>query len=231
MVDKGYANPQLLWSPAELYAHLQDPKLVLIDVRSTPVFVKGWIPGAVHFDLYGISLNNTNPEPMASFMWMMEYLFAHRGVDHDKTVVFYEDFSGMRAARGFWFLEYMGHEDVHLLDGGFQAWVAAGYPVSTEPKTVKQTAFQAKYRPDLHRNADAIREMLHSPEVAILDTRTDDEYYGRNVRAARGGTIPGAIHLEWVHNLNPDGTFKSGDELRALYESCGITRDKAVVPF
>jgi thiosulfate/3-mercaptopyruvate sulfurtransferase len=193
--------------------------------------VKGWIPGAVHFDLYGISLNNTNPEPFASFMWMMEYLFSHRGVDHNKTVVLYEGISGMRAARGFWFLEYMGHEDVHLLDGGFKAWVAAGYPVSTEPVTPKETKFTAKYRPDLHRNADAVHDMLFRPDVAILDTRTDDEYYGRSVRAARGGTIPGAIHLEWVNNLNADGAFKSGDELRAMYEACGITRDKAVVPF
>jgi thiosulfate/3-mercaptopyruvate sulfurtransferase len=116
MVDKGYANPGLLWSPQELEARLGDPHLRIIDVRPTHALVQeGWIPGAIHFDLFGMSLNDTAPQPLQAFMWMIEHLFEMRGVNLDTPVVFYEDIAGMRAARGFWFLEYFGHGDVHVL--------------------------------------------------------------------------------------------------------------------
>ena len=133
MVDKGYTNPDLLWSPEELAARLSDPNLRIIDVRPVHTLVQeGWIPGAAHFDLFGLSLNNTAPEPLQAFMWAIEHVLELRGVNLDTPVVFYEDIAGMRAARGFWFLEYLGHNDVHVLDGGFNAWKAAGLPISRE---------------------------------------------------------------------------------------------------
>lgn len=162
---------------------------------------------------------------------MMEHLFEQRGVNLDKTVVLYEGTSGMRAARGFWLLEYLGHTDVHVLDGGFNAWQAAGYPVTTEAPRVREVAFQPRTRDALHISADDLNALLGQADVVTLDTRTDAEYLARNVRAARGGTIPGAVHLEWVHNLNAAGAFKPADELRAMYTAAGITPDKTVVPF
>jgi thiosulfate/3-mercaptopyruvate sulfurtransferase len=232
MVDKGYTNPDLIWSPHELNARLHDPQVRIIDVRQTPTLVEeGWIPGAVHFDLFGISLSDTTPEPLEAFMWMIEHLFEARGVNLDTPVVFYEGVSGMRAARGFWFLEYFGHSDVHVLDGGFNAWKAAGFPVSHEMPAPRGTTFRPRPLPELHWSADQLNAQLRNTDLAVIDTRTDDEYYGKSVRAARGGTIPGAIHLEWVNNLDARGAFKTGTELRAMYEACGITPDKACVAF
>jgi len=227
--DKGYAHPQLLFTPLQLRQRLNDPRLCLVDVRPAYEFARGHIPGAIPFDLYGINLIDTGPEATRAFMWMFQYLLQHRGIDFDKTVVFYENTSGMRAARAFWFLEYFGHEDVHVLDGGFKAWVEAGHPVTTEVTEPKPSNFQAKPRAELYWNAEEVLKHLKDPDVAILDTRTDDEYYARNVRAARGGAIPGAIHLEWVHNLDEKGAFKPAHELRAMYEAAGITPDKAVL--
>ena len=84
MVDKGYSNPQLLWSPQELSARLNDPNLRIVDVRPTHALVQeGWIPGAAHFDLFGISLNNTTPEPLQAFMWAIEHVLELRGVNLD----------------------------------------------------------------------------------------------------------------------------------------------------
>jgi len=232
MLEKGYANPDLVWSPQELAARLRDSNLRIIDVRTTPTLVKeGWIPGAIHFDLYGINLNDTAPQPRAAFMWMMEHLFESRGVNLDTPVVFYEGVSGMRAARGFWLLEYLGHRDVHLLDGGFNAWKRAELPISHEMQAPRGTTFQSSPRPEMHWSADDLYAHLRDADLAIIDTRTDDEYLGKNVRAARGGTIPGAIHLEWVNNLDANGAFKTGAELRAMYEACGITPDKSCVSF
>ena len=232
MVDKGYTNPDLLWSPAELAPRLSDPNLRIIDVRPVHTLVQeGWIPGAAHFDLFGLSLNNTAPEPLRAFIWAIEHVLELRGVNLDTPVVFYEDIAGMRAARGFWFLEYLGHNDVHVLDGGFNAWKAAGLPISHEMPAPKVTTFRTRPRPELHWSADELYTHLRDPDLALIDTRTDDEYIGKSVRAARGGTIPGAVHLEWTNNLDAHGAFKAGYELRAMYEAKGITADKTCASF
>jgi thiosulfate/3-mercaptopyruvate sulfurtransferase len=232
MVDKGYSNPDLLWSAQELAARLGDPNLRIIDVRPTHALVQeGWIPGAAHFDLFGISLNNTAPEPLQAFMWAIEHLLELRGVNLETPVIFYEDIAGMRAARGFWFLEYLGHDDVHVLDGGFNAWKRAGLPISREMRAPQATTFRTRPRPELHWSADELYAHLRDPDLATIDTRTDDEYLGKSIRAARGGTIPGAIHLEWTNNLDAQGAFKTGPELRAMYEAKGITPDKTCASF
>lgn len=231
MTHKEYSNPELLWTPEQLHSRLDDPNLVIIDVRAAATYAQGWIPGAVHFDLYGISLNDTSPRPLAAFMWMIEHLFEQRGVNLEKTVVFYEGISGMRAARGFWFLEYLGHTDVHVLDGGLQAWQAAGYPVTTEAPRVREVRFAPRLRASLIISADDLHSLRDSRDLAVLDTRTDDEYLAKNIRAARGGTIPGAVHIEWVHNLDDNGAFKSAAELQAMYTAAGVGPDKTVVPF
>jgi len=231
MSDRGYVHPQLLWEAAELHARLNDPKLCLIDTRTGEEYAQGHIPGAQLFDLFGISLSNTDPAPLKAFSWMIEYLMSFRGVSFDKTVVFYADTSDTRAARGFWFVEYFGHTDVHVLDGGIRAWREAGYPVTTEAKVAKQASFEAKLRPQTLATYQDIRDRLGTNDVAILDVRSDGEYRGTSVRAGRGGTIPGAIHLEWVHNVDDKGRFRPGAELRQQYEALGITPDKEVICF
>lgn len=231
MTSKGYNNPDLLWTPEQLHSRLGDPDLAIIDVRAAATFARGWIPGAVHFDLYGISLIDTSPRPLAAFMWMIEHLFAQRGVNLEKTVVFYEGVSGMRAARGFWLLEYLGHNDVHLLDGGLKAWQAAGYDITTESARVHEVTFRPQTQAQLIISADDLHGLLQADDVAILDTRTDDEYTGKHARAARGGTIPGAVHIEWTNNLDASGAFKPATALRDMYAAAGIDADKTVVPF
>jgi thiosulfate/3-mercaptopyruvate sulfurtransferase len=103
--------------------------------------------------------------------------------------------------------------------------------VSTEAQVAKQTQYEATLQPHTLATYRDILERLQSPDVAILDVRSDGEYLGTSVRAARGGTIPGAIHLEWTHNLDAKGCFKPAAELRAQYEALGITPDKEVVCF
>ena len=231
MSDRGYVHPQLLWEAAELHARLNDPKLCLIDTRAGAEYAQGHIPGAQLFDLFGISLSDTDPAPLKAFSWMIEYLMSFRGVSFDKTVVFYADTSDTRAARGFWFVEYFGHTDVHVLDGGIRAWREAGYPVTTEAKVAKQASFEAKLRPQTLATYQDIRDRLGTNDVAILDVRSDGEYRGTSVRAGRGGTIPGAIHLEWVHNVDDKGRFRPATELRQQYEALAITPDKEVICF
>lgn len=206
------------------------PPLVL-DVRPAEAFAVSRVPGAVHIDLWGVSLIDTSPVPLRAFMWMIGHLFSLRGVTPDRPVIIYEDQSGIRAARVFWFLEYLGHPAVQVLDGGFQAWLRAGHGATTDVTTPVASTWHGDADPSRLATWDQVRDRLNTPDVAIIDTRTDGEYYGEAVRAARGGAIPGAVHLEWTHNLQPDGTFKSEESLRAMYAALGVTPDREVVTY
>jgi thiosulfate/3-mercaptopyruvate sulfurtransferase len=224
--------PRPLISASDLATALASPSPPLvIDLRPAHEFARGTIGGAAHLDLWGLSLIDTSPEPLRAFTWMIGHLFSLRGVVPDRPVVVFESDSGMRAARAFWFLEYLGHPAVSVLDGGLSAWTAAGLPVSTD--------FQPPSSSSWHGTADStriatwqdVRDRLGAAEVAIVDTRSRDEYLGTLVRARRGGAIPGAVHLEWKDNLAASGRFRAPDELRAMYERAGVTPDKHVVTY
>ena len=222
----------LLITPAELAAELQAavPPL-LLDLRPAEVFARGQIPGAFHLDLWGLSLIDTDEAPLRAFMWMIGHLFSLRGVAPDRPVVVYEEDSGVRAARAFWFLEYLGHPHVRLLDGGFKAWTAAGHEVSNAPTTPIPSQWHGTLQPERVASRQHVREQLGRPETTIVDTRSDAERFGEEVRARRGGAIPGSVHLEWKRNLKADGRFKSREELAAMYDAAGISANREVVTY
>jgi thiosulfate/3-mercaptopyruvate sulfurtransferase len=227
-----FANPGLLTTPKALAAALREPsKPLLIDLRPPEDFATGHIPGAIHLDLWGVSLIDTDPAPLKAFMWMIDHLFNLRGVDASTPVVVYDEQSGMRAARAFWFLEYFGHPSVSVLDGGFGAWVRAGLPVTREASAPPKSTWTGTPQARTIATWRDVKARLGDPGVVILDTRTDEEHNGTMVRAKRGGHIPGAVHVEWTRNLAPDGAFKPADELRAMYEQAGVTPDKEVVTY
>jgi thiosulfate/3-mercaptopyruvate sulfurtransferase len=164
-------------------------------------------------------------------MSMIHHVLELRGVSEKKDVIFYEENSGMRAARGVWFLEYFGHPNARMLDGGFQAWKAAGAPVTTDAAAPKAATFKTSERREVLATAGDVLRSLNKNEVAILDTRSAGEYFGTQVRAARGGAIPGAVHIEWTDNLDASGKFKSNADLKAMYEKAGITPEKEVISY
>ncbi len=230
-MESKYTRETLLTTAAELPSKLGSANLCLIDVRPAEDYARGHIPGTAHFDLFGLSLVDTGEAPLKAFMFMIHHVFELRGVSESKEVVFYENNSGMLAARGLWFLEYFGHPNVKMLDGGFQAWKAAGAPVTTEAAAPKAAAFKVNERREVLATAGDTLRSLNKEDIAILDTRSAGEYFGTHVRAARGGAIPGAIHIEWTDNLDAEGKFKSNAELKAMYDKAGITPDKEVVSY
>lgn len=228
----GYANPQLLTTAADLAHALEgDARPLVIDLRPPEDFAAGHIPGAVHLDLWGVSLIDTDPAPLKAFMWMIDHLFNLRGVDAKTPVVVYDEQSGIRAARAFWFLEYFGHPRVQVLDGGVGAWIRAGLPVTREAAPPPRSDWAGAPQAQTIATWRDVKERLGRQDVVILDTRSDGEYAGTTVRAKRGGRIPGAIHVEWTRNLGPDGAFKPAAALRAMYEAAGVTPDKEVVTY
>jgi len=230
-MEKEYTREKVLITPSDLQKKLNSAYLCLIDVRPAEKFAQGHIPGAVHFDLFGLSLVDTREAPLRAFMHMIHDLLELRGVRNDKEVVFYEETSGVRSARGLWFLDFFGHPNVRMLDGGIQAWKAAGGATTTRAIAPKATTFKTTERPEVLATADDVFRALNKKEIVLLDTRSDGEYLGTHVRAARGGAIPGAIHIEWTDNLDESGKFKSNAELKAMYEKVGITPDKEVISY
>jgi thiosulfate/3-mercaptopyruvate sulfurtransferase len=225
---------RLLLSPADLQERLSGalgPPPLVIDLRPAHEFAAGQIPGAVHLDLWGVSLIDTDPAPLRAFLWLIEHQFALRGVTDDRPVVVYDDKSGVKAARAFWFLEYFGHPDVSVLDGGFGAWARAGLPVSREARAPSPSAWKA--RPVAERLATwhDVRDRIGDPGSVLLDTRSDAEYYGEEVRARHGGAVPGAVHLEWTRSLDAAGAFKTVPELRAMFGEAGVEPAREVVAY
>jgi thiosulfate/3-mercaptopyruvate sulfurtransferase len=231
---KGYANPQLLISPAELQQLIQEPPgrtPLVLDLRPPDAYAAAHIPGAIHLDLWGVSLIDTDPAPLDAFMWMIEHVLAIHGVDDGTPVVVYDEQSGIRAARAFWFLEYFGHPKGRLLDGGFGAWTKHGLPVTRDARPAPQSAWTGKRESATLATWRDVRSALDRQDAVLLDTRTDGEYCGTTVRARRGGAIPGARHIEWTRNLTPEGDFKPAAELKAMYEQAGVTPDKEVITY
>jgi thiosulfate/3-mercaptopyruvate sulfurtransferase len=237
MAGGGYANAHLLVTPAALQDSVGSDGLdgpsgpLLIDLRPAEEFARGALPGAVHLDLYGVSLIDTDPAPMRAFLWIIEHQLATRGVCAERRVVVYDEHSGIRAARALWFLELFGHPDVALLDGGYGAWLRAGLPVSRDFITPVPTEWHGSRREEILATWRDVHGRLGKEGVVLVDTRTPEEHYGTLVRAARGGTIPGSVHLEWTHNLSPNGCFKPADELRAMYAGLGVTSECDVVAY
>ena len=232
MTPKAYANPNLLATPHELAAMLDEPRRpLLLDLRPSEAYVEGHIAGAVHLDLWGVSLIDTDPAPLKAFMWMIEHVLALHGVGDATPVVVYDEQSGIRAARAFWFLEYFGHPSVRMLDGGFNAWIAAGLPVTRAAAAPPVSDWTGRRQEHTIATWRQVRSAIGSGDSVILDTRTDGEYTGAAVRARRGGAVPGAVHIEWTRNLTPEGEFKPAAELRRMYEDAGVTPDREVITY
>lgn len=229
IAERGYTNPDLLWSPETLNERMAQPGLAVIDTRPAELFAQGRLPGARHFDLYFVNTDDTDPAPLAAFTRMWANLLGWRGVSRGDTIVFYGGFTDMCAARGYWFCEYLGHKDVHVLDGGIAAWTEAGLPLETEstpPTPVKYAADPAMDRVAGYRD---ILDADGDSGKVIVDTRSREEFLGTDRRARHGGAIPGAVHRDWVDLYDHDtGCMKPADALRHAFEPLGVTPDKEV---
>src|SRR3954469_16923102 len=172
---KGYTNAGLLTAPDTLARALEDPAPPLvIDLRPPEDFATGHIPGAVHLDLWGVSLIDTDPAPLKAFMWMIDHLFNLRGVTAATPVVVYDEQSAMRAARAFWFLESFGHPAVRMLDGGFGAWVREKLPITREAAPPAKSTWSGTPQDATIATWRDVQARLGNPNVVIVDTRSTE---------------------------------------------------------
>lgn len=226
-----FAHPELIVTPEWLNAHLGDPNVRVVDTRTAEKYAAGHIPGAVVVDVFALRCADTSPEGLQAWTALMEESFSAAGIAAGQTVVCYEDNSGSMSTRGVWALAYLGHDGARLLDGGLKAWQAAGYPLSTEPPQVARTTFRARPRPDELATYQDVLGRLNDGATDVVDVRNAGEYAGTEIRSARGGRVPGAVHLDWVQNLDADGRLKSAAELEAMYAGLGLDREREVITY
>lgn len=154
------------------------------------------------------------------------------GIHPDNTLVFYGDIGGRHAMRALWTFEYYRHPgDLHVLDGGREKWQAEGRPMTAERAPIQPSSYTVPTgrKPEIRATREQVLAALKDGANAIVDTRTEDEHTGVDVRAKRGGRIPGAVHRLWEDTLAEHGALKPRAELEALY--AGIARDAMVTTY
>jgi len=221
-------DAQFLVDARWLREHRGDRSVILIDTRAATEYWAGHLAGARHFDPFPFHYYDTSEKGLREFRAQLEWIFSALGITGAATVVFYEQDSGMRAARGAWALEYMGHRAVRILDGGLKL---ASQELVTSAEPFAPSDFRAEPRAEAIASYDYILKRIGRRDVSIFDVRSDAEYYGENVRARFGGAIPGAFHLEWTNALDSNGAFKPAAELRAAFEQLGLRPDTEVIPY
>jgi thiosulfate/3-mercaptopyruvate sulfurtransferase len=237
--NKGYVHPEVLVDADWVEAHLHDPKVRLIEVDvDTNAYEQGHIPGAVGFNWQKELQDQTIRAPLSQAH--LEELMSRAGVSNDTTIVLYGDNNNWFAAWALWILKYYRHQDVRLLDGGRVKWVADKRELTTEVPSYPSTTYHAQ-SPDAAIRAlrDQILAQLGRSDITLVDVRSPAEYSGELLAPAhlpqegaqRGGHIPGAANIPWSQAVREDGTFKSADELRSLYEGKGVTANKEVIAY
>ena len=213
-------------STAELEKIIDDPNLILIDARSFQEYSRGHITNAVNLDLFSFHWIDTSQDGISSFNQQFTKIFSRVGVSEEKKVIFYDDVSGMLAARGVWLLEYLSHHNVSMLDGGFIKWKNEERIWDTIPVANMYANFSAKPNPKVLAGFEYVLENLN--KITILDVRSKEEFDGKLVRAARGGHIPTSTNIDYTENISKDGTLKNNEELSKLYQ---MSKDAEIVTY
>ena len=238
MAENGYAKPVLVTTDW-LAEHLNDQGVVVAEVdENTDLYEEGHIPGAVKLhwreDLQDPVERDLVDKPT------FERLMSERGISNDTTLILYGDKNNWFAAYAYWYLKIYGHQDVRILDGGRQKWADESREFTTDTPQPRQSDYQAGERDESIRTyRDTVRGEIGEQSKALVDVRSPQEYAGDLVAppgyeqegAQRAGHIPTAASIPWATAVRDDGTFKSADELRELYESKGVTAEKQVTAY
>ena len=228
--DRGYSSTEKLVSAEWLEENINNVKI--IDVRKKEDYDLGHIPGAVRLTPNEVFQweDSNGVKGMLPSSDHIAIALSSVGINEDDTVIFYDGNSNLWASRGLWALEVYGHEDSRLLDGSWNYWSENSFPTTSESESVEKSdyKFSGNVNSSLIAGFEEILESVDDPSKIVCDTRSPDEYIGKDVRADRGGHIPGSENVNWVNAVDESGRFLSAQNLQTIYESKGIKTDKAV---
>ncbi len=239
--SRGYAVPEALVSTEWVAMHLDDPTVRVIESNEDPLlYPSGHLPGAVEVDW----TRDLNDQLVRDYLQKdgFDALASKLGIDKDTTVVFYGDKNNWWATYALWVFHLFGHTNCRVMDGGRIKWQKEGRELTREVASHPKTAYDAPIRDDKMIRAFRDQVLGHVQEgKKLIDVRSPDEFSGvklhmpdyPNEGALRGGHIPGAKSVPWAQAVNPDdGTFKTADELKSLYQAgAGISPEDDVIVY
>ena len=236
----GYANPDALVDTDWLEEHADDPKVRIIEVdEDTTAYEKGHITNALAWNWFAdlhvpVGRDYVNQNGLNA-------LLAKAGVGHDTTVVLYGGNNNWFAAYAYWLLRYLGFGEVKLLNGGRKKWELESRLLTQDLPSFTATTFGVEnpVRGDIRAFRDEVLRKVPTGGSSFVDVRSPEEYRGEKLapdhlpqeQAQVPGHIPGAANIPWAKAANDDGTFRSADDLKALYEGAGITPEKEVIAY
>ena len=226
-----YAHPEQLVDTAWVAAHAADANVRIVDMRQRG-YDEGHVAGAVSVSPLAIRDAKAPPTflPTAA---AFEQMMATLGISDATRVVVYDERGGLYAARLWWILNYYGHGNVALMDGGWVKWAAEQRPASTVAATPPAATFTARPQPQWLATATDVVGAIDKPGVTIVDARTVAEIEGKDLRnIKRGGFVPSSIPIYWEDLLEPElKTFKPADQLKKIYEDHGIMPSSDVIVY
>lgn len=218
--------------------HLNDEGVRFVEVDvNTKSYDSGHIPGAIGWN-WKTELQDQLRRTISS-KEDFEALLSKSGISNDTTIILYGDNNNWFAAWAYWLLKYYGHDDIRILDGGRLKWEAENRELTTEATESEDTEYKIQEINHKYRAfRDDVAKTLGSASHGLVDVRSPDEFTGKilappglNELSQRAGHIPGASNIPWSKAVNEDGTFKTNDELKTLYEGEGITPDKDIISY
>jgi thiosulfate/3-mercaptopyruvate sulfurtransferase len=226
-----YAHPEQLVDTAWVAAHAGDADVRVIDMRQGG-YAEGHVPGAVYLSPVAIRDAKAAPTflPTAA---AFEAMMARLGVGDGTRVIVYDERGGIYGARLWWILNYFGHPNVALMNGGWIKWTAEKRQGSTDVPTPPPAAFTARPHPEMVATASDVMAAIRKPGIAIVDARTAGEIEGKDLRGIkRAGFIESSVPVYWEDLLDPQTkTFKPADEIRKVFEQRGIVPSQQVIAY
>lgn len=234
-----YAHPEVLVETQWVADNVKDSKIRLVEVDvDTAAYGEGHIPGAVGWN-WKSDLEETLERDIAHQV-TLDKLLGRSGIANDTTVILYGDNNNWFATYAFWLLKYYGHADARLMNGGRAKWIAEGRPMTKETSKHPATTYKTQ-GPD--KSIRVVREeviaSVGKAGLGLVDVRSPKEFSGEILApenlpqegAQRGGHIPGAANIPWSQAVREDGTFKSVEDLKQLYQGKGIVPDKEIIAY
>ncbi len=229
--SRGYASIDRLVTTQWLADHLDDPDVLIIDLRKEEDYAAGHVPGAIRItpnQVFQAEINGVKGmlPPGESLAASLSQL----GATSDTAIVFYDSNASLWASRAIWALAVYGHEDVRTLDGAWSLWESEGRQVSTVPVTPVASVYEFAGEPNVALVAswEEIIASVTDPSVLVCDARSPEEYSGKRVLADRGGHIPESVNVNWNRAVDSEGRFLPASELRVLYEGEGVVAGKTI---
>ncbi len=232
------ADSDVLVSTQWVADHMNDGKIRLVEVDvDTNAYSEGHIAGASAWNWTSQLQDQVRRDIISKPD--LEKLLGQSGVSNDDTIVLYGDNNNWFAAYALWVLELYGHKDLKLMDGGRKKWLDEGRPTTKDAPSARAASYKAS-EPNqaLRAKREQVLASVGQQGKALIDVRSPAEFSGEILAppglqetAQRGGHIPGAANVPWAQAVKEDGTFKSVDDLKALYQPKGVTPEKEIIAY